>query len=97
MEGSENRPFAQIHNTEKEKSVPEQMKKKTKAEQESSGEKLVVSGTLKKARKPHETRQREAGLMDLSKEQLIRLLGVMEGEVQVRLGCVIELILWLPW
>ncbi|XP_056620555.1 filamin-A-interacting protein 1 isoform X2 [Triplophysa dalaica] len=84
MEESENRPFTKIHNTEKEKSVPEQMKKKTKAEQESSGEKHVVSGTLKKAQKPHETRQREAGLMDLSKEQLIHLLGVMEGEVQAR-------------
>ncbi|XP_057209749.1 filamin-A-interacting protein 1 isoform X3 [Triplophysa rosa] len=84
MEGSENRPFAKIHTTEKEKSVPEQMKKKTKAEKESSGEKVVVSGTLKKPQKPHETQQRKAGLMDLSKEELIRLLGVMEGEVQAR-------------
>lgn len=84
MEGSENRPFAKIHNTEKEKSMQEQMKKKAKAQQESSGEKDVVSGTLNKPQKPHEMQQRKAGLMDLSKEHLIRLLGVMEGEVQVR-------------
>lgn len=84
MEGSENRAFAKIHSTEKEKSVPEQMKKNAKAQKESSEEKVVVSGTLKKPQKPHETQQRKARLMDLSKEELIRLLGVMEGEVQVR-------------
>ncbi|XP_051500239.1 filamin-A-interacting protein 1 isoform X1 [Myxocyprinus asiaticus] len=88
-EGPENRPLkppAKIHNTEKEGSIQDLMKKKSKAqkEKETSEEKLNVSGTLKRPQSPHEIQQRKAGLMDLSKEDLVHLLGVMEGEVQAR-------------
>ncbi|KAL0165203.1 hypothetical protein M9458_040956, partial [Cirrhinus mrigala] len=86
MEGPENRPLkplAKIHNIEKEGSKQELMKKKTKSrEGKESSEEKSVSGTLKKPQKPCQMQQKRAGLMDLSKEELIRLLGVMEGEVQ---------------
>ncbi|XP_039546124.1 filamin-A-interacting protein 1 isoform X1 [Pimephales promelas] len=89
MEGPENRPLkplARIHNVEKEGSKQELMRKKPKAqeEKESNEEKVVVCGTLKKPQKTGETQMRRDGLMDLSKEDLVHLLGVMEGEVQAR-------------
>ncbi|XP_065112630.1 filamin-A-interacting protein 1 isoform X3 [Paramisgurnus dabryanus] len=83
MEGPE-KPLAKIHNTEKERSMLEQIKKKPKGQKESSEQKVLVSGTLKKSQKPCEKNQRKAGLLELSKEDLIHLLGVMEGEVQAR-------------
>lgn len=101
MEGPENGPLKQltrIHNVEKEGSKQELMRKKTKAqeEKESSEEKVVVCGTLKKPQKPREMQLRRAGLMDLTKEDLVHLLGVMEGEVQVKYDCVMPFFVCLP-
>ncbi len=90
-EGPENRPLkplAKIHSTEKESSKQELTKKKSKAREESeSSEEKAVSGTLQTPPKPREMQQRRAQLMDLSKEDLFHLLGVMEEEVQVRFHC----------
>jgi len=101
MEGPENRPLkplARIHNVEKEGSKQELMRKKPKAqeEKESNEEKVVVCGTLKKPQKTGETQMRRDGLMDLSKEDLVHLLGVMEGEVQVNCDSVLPFVVCLP-
>ncbi|XP_051955190.1 filamin-A-interacting protein 1-like [Xyrauchen texanus] len=88
-EAPENRPpkpLTKIHSIEKEGCIQVLMKKKSNAqnEKESSDKKTDVSGTVKRPQNPHEIQQRKAGLMDLSKEYLVHLLGVMEGEVQAR-------------
>lgn len=94
MEGPENRPLkplVKIHNIEKEGSKAELLMKKSRAqeEKESSEEKADVCGSLKKPPKHCRMQMKRAGLMELSKGDLVHLLGVMEGEVQVKCGCLL--------
>ncbi|XP_018599364.2 filamin-A-interacting protein 1-like isoform X1 [Scleropages formosus] len=58
-------------------------KKKVKPQQEKNLE-HEVCGTVKSSPKPSGTSVQKTGVMDFAKEDLLRLLGVMEGEVQAR-------------
>ncbi|XP_036438071.1 filamin-A-interacting protein 1 isoform X2 [Colossoma macropomum] len=68
-------------------SIQELMKQTVTVEQEKERERKdenVAPGTVKRAQKPTDQCRRKAGLMELSKEELVRLLSIMEGEVQAR-------------
>ncbi|MFT7802877.1 filamin-A-interacting protein 1 isoform X2 [Arapaima gigas] len=58
-------------------------KKKVKLRQEKNGENEGV-GTVKSLQKPSVTSVQKTAVTDFSKEDLLRLLGIMEGEVQAR-------------
>ncbi|XP_072217920.1 filamin-A-interacting protein 1 [Leuresthes tenuis] len=62
---------------QEEEMTPELAKRRIKAQKEENEEKTGLSGTAKKPKKA-------ANTPDLSKKDLIHLLGVMEGEVQAR-------------
>nr|XP_020475120.1 filamin-A-interacting protein 1 isoform X2 [Monopterus albus] len=60
--------------------APEPMKRKMKVQQEEKDGRTGVSGTTRKPQKPAERRK----MPDLSRKDLVHLLGIMEGEIQAR-------------
>ncbi|KAG7465740.1 hypothetical protein MATL_G00156810 [Megalops atlanticus] len=58
-------------------------KRKANPRQEKDGD-TAVSGTVKRYQKSPGTKSQKKGFMDLSKKELLQLLGVMEGEIQAR-------------
>lgn len=66
---------------QEEENTPELTKRKMKVQQEEKDGR--TAGSAKKPQKPAESRK--AAALDLSKTDLLHLLGIMEGEVQVRI------------
>lgn len=67
---------------EEEENMPGMSKRKMKVQREEKDGRTAVSGSAKKTQKPADGRK--ADLPDLSKKDLLHLLGIMEGEVQAR-------------
>ncbi|XP_078086210.1 filamin-A-interacting protein 1-like isoform X2 [Mustelus asterias] len=73
------------NNHEDEESTSIGSKKKKKTHRQNDGEKLIeVSGPVKKQQKSFEEGERRKKLLELSKDDLLRLLSVMEGEIEAR-------------
>ncbi|XP_035534493.1 filamin-A-interacting protein 1-like isoform X1 [Morone saxatilis] len=68
---------------QEDENTPELSKRKMKVQREEKDGRTAVSGTTKKPQKPS-AGSRKAGLPDLSKKDMLQLLGVMEGEIQAR-------------
>uniref|UniRef100_A0A8C2YID4 Filamin A interacting protein 1 n=2 Tax=Chinchilla lanigera TaxID=34839 RepID=A0A8C2YID4_CHILA len=70
-------------NNADEKSLSEEAKKKNKSNRKEEG--VMASGTVKRHLKPSGESERKAKKrLELSKEDLIQLLSIMEGELQAR-------------
>ncbi|XP_048392924.1 filamin-A-interacting protein 1-like isoform X3 [Stegostoma tigrinum] len=73
------------NNHEGEESTSMCSKKKKKTHRQNDGEKVMgVSGPVKKQQKPFEENERQKKLLELSKDDLLRLLSIMEGEIEAR-------------
>ncbi|GCC30302.1 filamin-A-interacting protein 1-like isoform X2 [Chiloscyllium punctatum] len=73
------------HNHEGEESTSVGSKKKKKTHRQHDGEKLMgVSGPAKKQQKSTEENEQQKKLLELSKDDLLRLLSIMEGEIEAR-------------
>ncbi|XP_038658857.1 filamin-A-interacting protein 1-like isoform X2 [Scyliorhinus canicula] len=73
------------NNHEDEESTSKGSKKKKKTHRQNDGEKSVgVPSPVKKQQKPFEESERRKKLLELSKDDLLRLLSVMEGEIEAR-------------
>lgn len=64
---------------QEEENTPELTKRKMKVQREEKDGRTAVSGTTKRPQ------SRKAAAPDLSKKDLLHLLGIMEGEVQVHI------------
>ncbi|KAM4633072.1 filamin-A-interacting protein 1 [Polymixia lowei] len=84
MEGPQDRHIqpAKTFIKEEEENTVELAKRKVKVHREEKDGKTSVSGTVKKPQRAPESRK--AGQLDLSRKDLLHMLGVMEGEVQAR-------------
>ncbi|XP_045917585.1 filamin-A-interacting protein 1 [Micropterus dolomieu] len=67
---------------QEEENTLELTKRKMKVQREEKDGRTAVSGSAKKPQRPAQSRK--AALPDLSKTDLLHLLGIMEGEVQAR-------------
>lgn len=67
---------------QEDENTPELMKRKMKVHREEKDGRTGVSGSAKKPQKAAESRK--PATPDLSKKDLLQLLGIMEGEVQAR-------------
>lgn len=67
-----------------EENTPELSKRKIKIQRDEKDGRTGVSATTRKPRKPAESQN--TAMPDLSRKDLLHLLGVMEGEVQVWTG-----------
>ncbi|XP_062912583.1 filamin-A-interacting protein 1-like isoform X1 [Mobula hypostoma] len=83
--GGESPSHGQPSSHEDDKVINTGSKKKNKTQRQSFSEKTVgLTGPAKRAPKSLQENERRKKLLELSKEDLLRLLSVMEGEIEAR-------------